>query len=130
MRTRLIASWLSAGAALAALLAPTTATAAPATTVPATQAGPYCIPEARVCAGLDGNATQGYQYVFTIHQPPSSLTFRFTVNGLPATGGYRVVTQPTYVQGWFFPSPPLVRGDEICMTLSGIIPSTYCSTVP
>ncbi|MEX3105239.1 MULTISPECIES: hypothetical protein [unclassified Streptomyces] len=121
MRTRLIASGLAAGAAaLGAVLAPTPATAAPSAQV-------ICIPEARVCAGVDGNATQGYVYTFTIRQPPPALGLSFTVNGLPAAGSSTIVTQPNLVQGWFRPSPALVQGDRVCMTISSI-PGTYCGT--
>ncbi|MBP5934666.1 hypothetical protein F3K43_00225 [Streptomyces sp. LBUM 1476] len=82
MRTRLIASGLAAGAALGAVLMPTTASAAPSIQV-------VCIPEARVCAGVDGNATQGYVYTFSIKQPPTPLGLSFTVNGLPAGAARR-----------------------------------------
>ncbi|WP_338682049.1 hypothetical protein QD712_06250 [Streptomyces acidiscabies] len=85
MRTRLIAGGLAAGAALGAVLMPTAASAAP--TAPSIQV--VCIPEARVCAGVDGNATQGYVYTFSIKQPPTPLGLSFTVNGLPAGAARR-----------------------------------------
>ncbi|MFM9443287.1 hypothetical protein [Streptomyces acidiscabies] len=120
MRTRLIASGLAAGAALGAVLMPTAASAVPAVQV-------VCIPEARVCAGVDGNAAQGYVYTFSIRQPPTFLGLSFTVNGLPAGGSTTILTQPNLVQGTFRPSPALVQGDRVCMTVSSI-PGTYCGT--
>lgn len=123
MRTRLIASGLAAGAALGAVLMPTAASAAPA--APSIQV--VCIPEARVCAGVDGNATQGYVYTFSIKQPPTPLGLSFTVNGLPAGGSTAIFTQPNLVQGQFRPSPALVQGDRVCMTILGIS-GTYCGT--
>ncbi|MHC5903011.1 hypothetical protein ACVNF4_03720 [Streptomyces sp. S6] len=117
MRTRLIASCLTVGAALGAVLWPTAATAAQV----------VCIPEARVCAGVDGDAAQGYQYVFVIQQPPSPLSLSFTVNGAPARGSTAIVTRPNLVQGWFSPSSALVQGDRVCMTVA-LIPGTYCGT--
>ncbi|WP_416966654.1 hypothetical protein [Streptomyces sp. 4F14] len=121
MRTRrLIASALAAGAALGAVLVPTAASAAPSVQV-------ICIPEARVCAGVDGNATQGYVYNFTIRQAPTFVSLFFTVNGLQAHGLISTTSQPGLIQGSFRPTPALVQGDQVCMTISGI-PGTYCGT--
>ncbi|MET8979496.1 hypothetical protein ABZX85_28235 [Streptomyces sp. NPDC004539] len=121
MRTRrLIASGLLAGAALGAALVPTTASAAPSVQV-------VCVPEARVCAGVDGSATQGYVYTFTIKQPPAALGLSFTVNGFPASGSLTIISQPGLAQGTFRPSPALVQGDQVCMTILSIS-GTYCGT--
>jgi len=122
MRTRLIASCLTAGAALGAAFWPTAAVAQEA---PSAQV--VCVPEARVCAGVGGNATQGFHYEFTIRQPPTPLLLSFTVNGVQRTGSLVIRTQPGLAQGRFMPAPALVPGDRICMTVAAV-PGTYCDT--
>ncbi|SEG97933.1 hypothetical protein SAMN05444920_111117 [Nonomuraea solani] len=94
---------------------------------PAQAAQPVCIPEAPVCAGLDGGG-----FVFTIAPPPATLSVSVTVNGLPARGSLSSYRTPTYLYGLFRPSPPLVSGDRICMTLyaGGVSPGPYCDTMP
>ncbi|MFC6085277.1 hypothetical protein [Sphaerisporangium aureirubrum] len=97
-----------------------------ATAAPAQAAGPYCIPEAPVCAGLSGGT-----FVFTIKPPPlGTFMFSATVNGARANGSMSAFTVPGYMQGWFYPSPPLVSGDVFCMTFHayGVPPGPYCGT--
>ncbi|HEY8986154.1 MAG TPA: hypothetical protein VIU15_42095 [Streptomyces sp.] len=124
MRTRLIASCLTAGAALGAVLWPTAATAVQET-LPAQV---VCVPEARVCAGIAGNATQGFFYEFTIRQPPTPLRLSFTVDGVQRTGNLVVTTQPGLARGRFTPTSALVLGEQVCMTVFSV-PGTYCDTV-
>ncbi|MFC5825093.1 hypothetical protein [Nonomuraea insulae] len=97
------------------------------TAAPAQAAGPVCLPEAQVCAGLEDG-----QFVFTIKPPPTTLTVSATVNDVPVTGSLTHQSAPSYVQGWYEPYPALVSGDVICLTLNapGVSPGPYCDTQP
>ncbi|MEO3809231.1 hypothetical protein ABGB17_09560 [Sphaerisporangium sp. B11E5] len=94
---------------------------------PAQAAGPYCIPEAPVCAGLEGS-----RFVFIIKPPPSWLSVSATVNGAPTSGAMSGFSTGTYFQGWYQPNPPLTSGDRICVTLyaPGVPAGPYCATMP
>lgn len=80
-----------------------------------------------MCAGLDGGS-----FVFIVKPPPASLSATATVNGLPAGGSFSYVRTPTFLRGTFRPTPPLVSGDRICVTLLavGVRPGPYCATMP
>ncbi|MFI6297317.1 hypothetical protein ACIBEJ_37390 [Nonomuraea sp. NPDC050790] len=92
---------------------------------PAQAAGPVCVPEAPVCAGLDGA-----RFVFTIKPPPSGLSVRATVNGVSRGGPISMMTTPAYLQGSYHPVPALVPGDVVCMWFHapGVPPGPYCDT--
>ncbi|MEV4898152.1 hypothetical protein AB0K48_53365, partial [Nonomuraea sp. NPDC055795] len=79
------------------------------TAAPAQAAGPICIPEAPVCAGLDNG-----RFVFTIKPRPSTLSMQTTVNGAPRGGSISTWSTPTYLQGTYYPTPALVPGDVVC----------------
>lgn len=93
---------------------------------PVQAAGPYCIPEAPVCAGLEGG-----RFVYIIKPPPGWLSISATVNGAPATGVMSGFSTGSYFQGWFQPNPPLTSGDRICVTFyaPGVPGGPYCATM-
>lgn len=95
------------------------------TAAPAQAAGPICIPEAPVCAGLDNG-----RFVFTIKPRPSTLSMRATVNGAPRGGPISTWSTPTYLEGVYYPTPALVPGDVVCMSFyaPGVPPGPYCDT--
>ncbi|MEV2215616.1 hypothetical protein AB0H86_30000 [Streptomyces sp. NPDC050997] len=126
MRSRRLIASLSAAAALTMLgAAAGTAEAAPRSP---SGAAVVCIPEAPVCYGITGNATQGYGFGFTLKPPPLNLSLSFTVNGLAASGSLSYTSTPTLLRGEFRPFQPLVVGDTVCMYV-GINSRGYCETV-
>jgi hypothetical protein len=126
MRSRRLFAGLSVVAAALTMVGATAATAEAAAPPPGPAA--VCVPEAPVCYGIVGNASQGYRYGFTFRPPPVNLSLSFTVNGLHATGSVFYTSTPTYLRGEFQPHRPLVVGDTVCMYVGGN-PRGYCETV-
>ncbi|WP_344890140.1 hypothetical protein [Nonomuraea antimicrobica] len=87
-----------------------------------------CTPEASVCYGIRGDATQGYRFWFTIQPPPVDRRFTFTVNGVRTDGSLRLISQPTRLGGEFTPAVALIVGDRVCMYI-GTAQEGYCGTV-
>ncbi|MEV0314253.1 hypothetical protein [Nonomuraea fuscirosea] len=88
---------------------------------------PVCLPETRVCAGLDDG-----RFAFTIRPRPTTLAVDATVNGTPVTGSLTHFTGDDHVQGWYEPYPPLVPGDVMCLAITApeVPPGPYCDTAP
>lgn len=88
-----------------------------------------CVPENRVCAGVESEGGQ-YHYSFRVSSAPRPLTPVFTVNGEAASGSAWVGWNGSTAHGEFRPNVPLASGDEVCMLLSQAPPGRFCDTVP
>lgn len=122
-RVAVPAAALTAAVGVSLIPAPAAAAAEPET------AGIVCVPENRVCAGIDGTAGR-YYYSFRINSAPQPLTPVFTVNGDAASGSARIGWIGSTAHGEFHPNVPLASGDEVCMLLSQVPPGRFCDTVP
>jgi hypothetical protein len=87
-----------------------------------------CVPEAPVCAGIEG-APGRYSFHFRVSPAPSPVGASFTVNGANGSGSVSTHQTGNVLEGDFLPLVPLVTGDEVCMRLLGD-PRRYCATTP